>query len=148
MAENKKHGQYITELGAITSKYKQINADQIAAIGGVDLNGANFSLGWSYLTEPFLMVAETHTHDFDQIIFMLGGDPSNVTSFGAEVEMSLGDPQEKYIINYPACIYIPAGTLHCPLNFATVTRPIMFIDITLSPGASIRPLPPTSRRDS
>jgi len=92
------------------------------------------------------MVAEAHTHDFDQIIFFLGGDPSNVTEFGAEVEMSLGEPLEKHIINYTSCVYIPAGLMHCPLNIVTVNKPIMFIDITLSPGASIRPLPPTSRR--
>ena len=147
MAENIKHGDYITELGAVTSMYKQINADQVAAIGGRDLNGADFSLGWSYLTEPFVMVAESHTHDFDQIIFLQGGDPANVTDFGAEVEMSLGEPLEKHLIDYPSCIYIPAGLMHCPLNIKTVNKPIMFIDITLSPGISIRPLPERSKRD-
>lgn len=146
MAENIKHGDYIIELGKITSIYKQITAPQIAAIGGRDLNGADFSLGWSYLTEPFLMVAEAHTHDFDQIIFFLGGDPNNTGEFGAEVEMSLGEPLEKHIINYTSCVYIPAGLMHCPLNIKTVTKPIMFIDITLSPGASIRPVPPASQR--
>lgn len=147
MTDNIKHGEYITELGAVTSLYKQINADQITLMGGRDLNGADFSLGWSFLTEPFLMVAEAHTHDFDQIIFLLGGDPADVTGFDAEVEMSLGEPLEKHVINYPSCIYIPAGLMHCPLNFKTVSKPIMFIDITLSPGISVRPLPSTSKRD-
>jgi hypothetical protein len=147
MAENIKHGEYITELGAVTSMYKQINADQISAIGGRDFNGANFSLGWSFLTEPFLMVTETHTHDFDQIIFLLGGDPAYVTNFGAEIEMSLGEPLEKHLIDYTSCIYIPARLMHCPLNVKSVNKPVMFIDITLSPGASIRPLPPTSKRE-
>lgn len=147
MAENIKHGEYITELGAITSMYKQINAAQVAAIGDRDLNGTHFSLGWSYLTEPFLMVEEAHTHDFDQILFFLGGNPAEVTDFRAEVEMSLGEPLEKHVINYTSCVYIPAGLMHCPLNIITVNKPIVFIDVTLSPGASIRPLPPTSRRD-
>ncbi len=147
MAENIKHGEYITELGTIQSIYKQITAPQVAALGGRDLNGADFSLGWSYITEPFLMVSEAHTHDFDQIILFLGGNPGSVGEFGAEVEMSLGEPPEKHIINYTSCVYIPAGLMHCPLNVKTVYKPIMFIDITLSPGASIRPLPPASRRD-
>ena len=145
MAENIKHGEYITELRNITSIYKQITAPQVATLGGRDLNGADFSLGWSYLTEPFLMVAEAHTHDFDQIIFFLGGDPASIGEFGAEVEMSLGEPLEKHVINYTSCVYIPAGLMHCPLNVKTVNKPIMFIDITLSPGASIRPVPPASR---
>jgi hypothetical protein len=146
MAENRKHGEFITELGTIRSIYEQITAPQVALAGGRDLGGANFSMGWSYLTKPFLMVAEAHTHDFDQIIFFLGGDPGNVADFGAEVEMHLGEDQEKYIINYTSCVYIPAGLMHCPLNIKSVTRPITFIDITLSPGLSIRPVPPASRR--
>ncbi|HUT68984.1 MAG TPA: hypothetical protein VMW86_10625 [Dehalococcoidales bacterium] len=145
MAEHKKHGEYILELTTNKSMYKQIIADQLAVAGARDLNNANFSMGWSYLTEPFLMVAEAHTHDFDQIIFFLGGDPGNVGDFGAEVEMSLGENQEKYIINYTSCVYIPAGLLHCPLDVKKVNKPIMFIDITLSPGLSIRPVPLASR---
>jgi hypothetical protein len=146
MTENKKHGDYITELGMVTSLYKQITAPQILALGGRDLNGADFSLGWSFLTEPFLMVAEAHTHDFDQILFLMGGDPGNVGDFGAEVEISLGEPLTKHVITYSSCVYIPAGLMHCPLDIKSVTRPIMFIDITLSPGASIRPLPDASKR--
>ena len=147
MTENKKHGEFITELGTIQSIYKQITASQVAVGGERDLAGANFSLGWSYLTEPFLMVAEAHTHDFDQIIFFLGGDNNNVGDFGAEVEFHLGENEEKHIINYTSCVYIPAGVVHCPLNIKSVTRPIVFIDITLSPGFSIRPLPAASRRE-
>jgi mannose-6-phosphate isomerase-like protein (cupin superfamily) len=146
MAENIKHGEFITELATIQSMYKQVTASQVAVGGARDLNGANFSLGWSYLTEPFLMVAEAHTHDFDQIIFFLGGDPGNIGEFGAEVELHLGKNQQKHIINYTSCVYVPAGLLHCPLNVKKVTKPIMFIDITLSPGFSVRPLPPASQR--
>jgi hypothetical protein len=144
MMENKKHGQYITELGTGQSLYKQITAAQVGVSGARDLNGARFSLGYSYLTEPFLMVAEEHTHDFDQAIFVMGGDPGNIGEFGAEIEMSVN--KEKHLINYAACIYIPAGVLHCPLDVKKVIRPVMFIDITFSPGFSIRPLPPTSKR--
>ena len=147
MAENVKHGDYVTELCNVTSMYRQITSPQILSTGGNDFNGAPFSLGLSYLTEPFVMVEEAHTHDFDQIVYFLGGDPSNVGDFGAEVEMSVGDPLEKHIITYTSCVYIPAGVMHCPLNVKSVTRPIIFIDITLSPGASIRPLPNASRKD-
>lgn len=147
MAENAKHGAYITELCNVTSMYKQITSPQILSTGGNDFNGAAFSLGLSYLTEPFVMVEEAHTHDFDQVVYFLGGDPSNIGDFGAVVEMSVGDPLEKHTITYTSCVYIPAGVLHCPLNIKSVTKPIIFIDITLSPGASIRPLPDSSRRD-
>jgi len=79
---------------------------------------------------------------------LLGSDSSKVGEFGAEVEMHLGDNQEKHVINYTSCIYMPAGLMHCPLNIKEVTKPFVFIDITLSPGFSIRPVPPqTPRRE-
>ena len=54
--DNIKHGKFIVELTPGYSLYKQITAPQIGAFGAKDLNGANFSLGYSYLTEPFVMV--------------------------------------------------------------------------------------------
>jgi hypothetical protein len=144
--EHIKHGQYVTEIKTNFSRYSQVVAPQVSVAGGRDLSGTGFSLGWSFITQPLLMVAEAHTHDFDQIVFILGGDPNNVGDFDGEVEMYLGSNQEKNIITYPAFVYIPKGLLHCPLNFKRVTRPMMWIDVTLSPGLSVRPLPASSRR--
>jgi len=140
-----KHGKYITELPTGYSLYKQVTAPQIGVFGGRDLGGANFSLGWSFLTEPFLMVAEAHKHDFDQLILFFGGDPFHIGEFGGEVEIWVD--KKKNIITYPACVFIPAGVMHCPLNIRKVNKPFMFMDITFSPGPSVRPLPPASRRD-
>ncbi len=75
----------------------------------------------------------------------MGGDPNNIVDYDAEVEMGLGDTI--HTLTYPACIRIPKGLMHGPLNIKVVNKPIMFIDITLSPGPSIRPLPPESKRD-
>jgi hypothetical protein len=142
--ENIKRGEHIVELKPGFSLYKQITAPQVGAFGAKDLGGANFSLGWSFLTAPFLMVAESHKHDFDQVIFFMGGDPNNVVDFDAEVDFSLGDIS--YTITYPACVYIPKGLMHGPLDIKRVTKPLMFVDITLSPGPSIRPVPLASQR--
>jgi len=142
--ENINRSEHIVELMPGYSLYKQITAPQVGAFGGRDLGGANFSLGWSFLTAPFLMVAESHKHDFDQVIFFMGGSPDNVVDFDAEIVFSLGDTS--HIITYPACVYIPKGLMHGPLNIKRVTKPLMFVDITLSPGPSIRPVPPSSQR--
>jgi hypothetical protein len=146
MNTQKKHGEYITELSMLKSLYKQVVADQVAVSGERDFKGADFSLGFSFLTEPFLMIDDSHTHDFDQVIFFLGGDPANIGEFGAEVEMYLDGKQ--HIIDYTSCVHVPAGLSHGPLDIKKVEKPIMFIDVTLSPGHSIRPVPPqTPRRD-
>jgi hypothetical protein len=146
MAEHIKHGPYIMELKTGMSIYKQVTSPQIGVSGSRDLAGANFSLGFSFLTQPFLMVAEAHKHDFDQIIFFLGGNPENVADFDAEIEMGFGEEKSMSIVNYPACVFIPSGTMHGPLNIKKVNQPFMFIDVTLSPGFSIRPVPDGSRR--
>lgn len=139
-----KHGKYITELPTGYSLYQQVTAPQIGVFGGRDLGGANFSLGWSFLTGPFLMVAEAHKHDFDQLLLFFGGDPLNIGEFGGEAEIYLEG--RKNIITYPASVFIPAGVMHCPLDIRKVNKPFMFIDITFSPGPSVRPLPAASRR--
>jgi hypothetical protein len=142
--ENIKHGDYVVELKPGYSMYKQIEAPQVGAFGTRDLNGDKFCLGWSFLTKPFLMVAEEHKHDFDQYIFFMGGDPNNAVDYDAEVEFGVGG--KLYTINYPACVRIPKGTMHGPLNIKRVTKPLMFIDIVLNEGPSVRPLPKESQR--
>ncbi len=138
--------QYIKKLKTGTSIHKQVVAPQIGVFGERDLGGYDFSLGWSYLTEPFLMVEESHKHDFDQLILFFGGDPNNIGELDGEVEMYLGENEEKNLITYPAAVFIPGGLLHGPLNIKTVNKPFMFIDITFSPGPSIRPVPKANQR--
>ncbi len=140
---NVKHGKYVVELKPGFSIFKQISAPQFGAFGAKDLDGANFSLGWSYITKPFLMVDESHHHDFEQFIFITGGDPNNVFDFDAEIEMNVGG--QLCTINYPHCVHLPAGTEHGHLRIVRVNKPIMFIDITISPTPSIRPMPIESR---
>jgi hypothetical protein len=142
--ENVKHGKYIVELKPGYSIFKQVTAPQVGAFGKKDLNGANFSLGWSLLTQPFKMVAEAHKHDYDQYIFFMGGDPSKVDEFDAEIEFGVDNKMN--LITYAACIHIPAGTMHGPLNVKKVNKPCMFIDIVMNTGPSVRPVPPGEER--
>jgi hypothetical protein len=74
----------------------------------------------------------------------MGGNPANIVDFDAEVEISLDNAP--YVIDFPACVYIPKGLMHGTLNIKRVTKPFIFMDITLSPGPSIRPVPEGSRR--
>ncbi len=137
--ENVKHGDYILELKPGHSIYNTSGPPQIAIMGDPDLSGANFSMGYSYLTRPFLMVGDSHRHEFDQIILFLGCSADNITDFDAEIEFTMGDTMHS--ITFPACVRIPGGTLHGPLSFKRITRPLMFFDITLSASGSIRPFP-------
>ena len=143
--ENVKHGDYIVELKPGYSYFKEVVPPQVGAFGDKDLSGMDFSLGWSLLTQPFLMVNESHNHDFDQFLFFMGGDPNNVVDYDAEIELGLDN--SLITIDYPACVRIPKGLMHGPLNIKTVNKPLMFIDIVINPFPSVRPQPPESKKD-
>ncbi len=142
---NVRRADNIIELKPGNSIFKEITAPQCGAFGARDLNGANFCLGWSLISEPLVMVEVGHSHEFGQYIFFMGGDPNNVVDFDAEVELTLEGT--KYLINYPACINITPGMMHGPLNIKKVNKPFVFIDIVLnaSPSYGGRPIPPDRR---
>ena len=88
------------------------------------------------------MVDQTHHHDFDQFIFITGADPNNVLDFDAEIETNVGG--QLCTIDYPHCIHLPAGIEHGYMRVVRVDKPMMMIDIVMSPGPSIRPIPKAS----
>jgi hypothetical protein len=88
------------------------------------------------ITEPRMMKAAPHAHNYDQLLYFLGGNPMNFYDFGAEVEITLGEQDEKYIINSTSIVYIPKGTMHCPINFKRIDNPILFMHLCLAPEYS------------
>ena len=133
--KNIKHGAFISEFQPGYSLHKVITAPMIGAFGGKDIAGANMALGLSYLTRPFVMIEESHKHDFDQFLFFISGDPNNFVEFDAEVELTLDGKVNS--ITYSSWVYIPKGMMHCPLNVKRVSKPIIFIDARLTKEASV-----------
>lgn len=132
-----KHGKYVNELKTKMPKYREFEYPGFLVKGDPDLGGANFSLGRVFVTQPYVSGGDTHTHDFDQILFFLGGDPRDPTDFDAEIEMFLDDKYE--LINCACFVHVPAGTKHCPLIVKKVNKPFISMDITLSTSESDRP---------
>ena len=141
MAEGK-YDKYLVPAPIMKSvMFPQITQPQVNIFGGEHLGGINFTMNWSYLTEPFLMVSDTHEHDFDQVICFLGGNPLDITEFGGEVEMCFGEEREKHTITSSIYIYVPAGVLHGPLNIAKINKPIMYMDFPLTARYFKKPQP-------
>ena len=93
----------------------------------------DYSVLWNYIAELFLMVDNPHSHGFDQFLHFYGANPVDITYFEAEVEMSQGEEGEKHIITKPTVLHIPKDTIHCPLNFKVVNKPIIFMNVALTP---------------
>ena len=97
-----------------------------------DFPDTSFTIRWHLVAGPWLMEEKPHSHDFDQFSCFLGGNPKDIRDFGAEIELFLGEEQEKHIINTTTVVYVPRGLVHGPLNFKKVARPVMFINVPLA----------------
>ena len=80
-----------------------------------------------------------HAHDFHELLCFLGGDPENVADLGAEVSICLGDEMEEHTFNTPTIVSMPPGLKHCPLLIKNVTRPIVFLEVSMTKGFGARP---------
>src|SRR4030042_3994710 len=63
-----------------------------------------------------------HTHDFDQVMFWLGGDTNDMGELGAEVELCLGEEGEKHMITSTTAVAVPRGMPHFPARITRMDR--------------------------
>jgi len=101
----------------------------IAAVNVKQWEDSQLSFRMTPIAAPFVMEDKNHSHDYNAYMCFLGGNPLNFKEFDAEVEITLGEEQEKYVITESTVVYIPKGLKHCPLNFKRVDKPILFLHI-------------------
>lgn len=92
---------------------------------------ADVSMGYHCVTKP-ISFSKTHSHNNAEILCFIGGNPTDIQDFGAEVEISLGPEHEKHVITHTSCVSIPPDLPHCPLEIKKVTKPIVFLEISLT----------------
>lgn len=124
-----KYGKYFIKEPMLEGMF----APRIRFASGEYFGESSLSLQMNCVTGPWLIEEEPHTHDFDQFLFFFGSNPMDMSDFGAEVELSLGEEGEKHIINAMTVVHIPKGMVHCPLNFKKIDRPVMFMNVALTP---------------
>lgn len=89
------------------------------------------SMGYHCISEP-MSFDHPHSHDFAEMLCFIGGNPEDITDLGAEIEMTLGEEGEVHKINETAVVAMPPGLKHCPIVFKKVTRPLVFLEISLT----------------
>ena len=65
---------------------------------------------------------DPHKHDFNEVLAFYGTNWDDPKDLGAEIELWIDG--EKNLMNQSFVAFIPAGTVHCPLRFLKVTRPV------------------------
>jgi hypothetical protein len=98
--------------------------------------GIKCDFAFTHVDEPWTYPNPPHKHPVDEFLFWLGGDPTNMLDFGAEVELTLGEgeDQEVHTVTHTSVIYIPAGLSHLPMVFKKVTKPLLCGHILMAPG--------------
>jgi len=66
----------------------------------------------------------SHSHDFDEVLGLLGSQQENPHDLGAEIEIWLED--ERYTITESCLIFIPRGMKHLPMTFKRIDSPFVF----------------------
>lgn len=120
----------VVEFRPWKSIHQTITSPMITAWGEKDIPGSKLAIGFAYITQPDSVGGETHSHEHDQWIMLIGGNSKNFLDFDADVEMFLGDRVRK--INYPCYFFIPKNTPHCPLIVKRVGKPLVFIDARIN----------------
>jgi hypothetical protein len=110
------------------------NADQLIWLFGDSLEGMPVNFTWGYYTESGLWHrgGEAHTHPEEEILIFVGLDPDNINYLGAELELGMGEGQERHVFNTPTVAICPKGFWHLPLITRWVDRPYGFIVVCLS----------------
>ncbi len=136
--EKTRYGKYI-KTGLTVDIAHYTGHSLVAHKGELDLN---CSMGYHCIAKP-ITFDRSHSHDFPELLCFIGGNPLDITDIGADIEVCLGEEKEKHLIKSPAVVSIPGGLVHCPITIKNVTRPFVFLEISLS---RIYPMPAKDER--
>ena len=91
----------------------------------------NVSMCYHCLAKP-ISFDKPHSHDFEEALCFIGGNPLDITDFCAVVEYTIGD--EKHVLTKPGCVSMPRGQIHCPISVKNVSpdKPIVFLEVSLA----------------
>jgi mannose-6-phosphate isomerase-like protein (cupin superfamily) len=125
MAESKYAKFIITEPLAEEHGYEEKDPPDahsaMAYLDGGIIKGA-FYVETHWFHKPTRYSPKKHTHDFDECLAFMGGDPEHPLELNGEVELWIED--ERHMLTKSCLVYIPAGTYHCPMHIRRADRPI------------------------
>ncbi|HTY82453.1 MAG TPA: hypothetical protein VMB24_06685 [Dehalococcoidales bacterium] len=89
-----------------------------------DMARGAFYVDYVWLYKGYgVLGAPEHTHDYEELIAMIGSDPEHPREIGGILSMDLeGEP---YYVTQSSLICIPRQVKHCPWKFLDVRRPTL-----------------------
>ncbi len=123
-----KYGKYV-QTSDLYRKIEHYTGTSLVARDG-KLQG-NVSMCYHCVAKP-ISFDKAHSHDFQETLCFIGGNPLDITDFSAVVEYTING--EKHVLTKPGCVSMPAGLPHCPISIKNVSmeKPIVFLEVSLS----------------
>jgi hypothetical protein len=96
------------------------------------IQGAKLYVGcvwfWPKMLETSISDRSTkpHSHDYDEVLGLIGTNPDDPHDLGGESEVTIGG--ETHYVNKSCLIYIPAGLEHGPFRETRMERPIFHFE--------------------
>jgi hypothetical protein len=110
--------------------------EHAAWLFGKDLGGMKLNFCWGIHKNPGAWLRgpanELHTHPNDEVIVFAGTEPQDVDYLGAEVQIDMGLERERYIINEPTAVVVPAGMPHGNVVTRWVDHPFGLLLMSLA----------------
>jgi hypothetical protein len=97
-----------------------------------DMNGCYTNWSFGYYSKAGAYNNEFHTHPYDSVLTFAGMKYERPDYFSAEIEVTLGQEGEKYVITQDTIVCIPAGLPHGLITARKVEGPYVHYDIGLA----------------
>jgi hypothetical protein len=78
-----------------------------------------------------ITLAESHTHEFGEMLGFYGLNYDNIQDLGAEIEIVIDG--ENNILDRSFAAYVPPGVQHGPIKVRNVKRPIFWVSSGRTP---------------
>ncbi len=111
------------------------NADYLVHLNGSDMDGSdtNFSFGYYSKVGSWTPTGSgAQAHPYDTVMMFVSLDPKVPDYLGAEIEISLGEENEKHVFNAPSVVCVPRNMLYGPIITRKVEKPFANYTVGLS----------------
>ena len=118
----------------VTLPVAKIRDNELMSVGAAQLNGLNIHIIYAYAYNTGItgLSKKPHVHNYDEAIFFLGSDPHNFSDLGAEVEMAIGEEEEKHVFNKATAVVVPKGLPHCPIVTRSIQKPYLCMAVSMT----------------
>lgn len=86
-----------------------------------------------------------HSHDYEEVVLLVGNDPANPEKLGAEIEFCIND--QPLVFDTTTAIYAPKSLKHGPLTWKKFEKPHLLMPIVIGTGSLAEAAPAGYREE-